>query len=230
MKECRFQLTYIADGQLHRTCGKAQAQQPFETEYFSLMAQYDKGRVHVRILPKEPVSFTQFEMVFHYPYQADSRVFVNGYQSWTDSKEYFVTDRMAHLSPLSRQWIKEMSLDKSGDYTFHEYPKGSGVFHGYSYSYVRNGEIVDLFGSMSERSGYTVFNFDCNRNLLIVEKDLEGVVMEQPYDAVDIVHLRGGFDEVFDRYFQLMEIPKPKVQHKCGYTTSFLRLQRSFTA
>lgn len=64
MKECRFQLTYIADGQLHRTCGKAQAQQPFETEYFSLMTQYDKGRVHVRILPKEPVSFTQFEWYF----------------------------------------------------------------------------------------------------------------------------------------------------------------------
>ena len=39
MKECRFQLTYIADGQLHRTCGKAQAQQPFATEYFSLMTQ-----------------------------------------------------------------------------------------------------------------------------------------------------------------------------------------------
>ena len=35
MKECRFQLTYIADGQLHRTCGKAQEQQPFETEHFS---------------------------------------------------------------------------------------------------------------------------------------------------------------------------------------------------
>ena len=126
---------------------------------------------------------------------------------------------MTHLSPLSKAWIKEMSLDKSGDYTFHDYPKTSGVFHGYSYSYVRNGETVDLFGSMTERGGYTVFNFDCNRNLLIVEKDLEGVVMEEPYEAVDIVHLRGGFDEVFDRYFQLMEIPKPRVQHKCGYTT-----------
>ena len=135
MKECRFQLTYIADGQLHRTCGKAQEQQPFETEHFSLMTQYEKGRVRVRILPKEPVSFTQFEMVFRYPYQPDSRVFVNGYQSWTDSKEYFVTDRMTHLSPLSKAWIKEMSLDKSGDYTFHDYPKTSGVFHGYSYSY-----------------------------------------------------------------------------------------------
>ena len=219
MKECRFQLTYIADGQLHRTCGKAQEQQPFETEHFSLMTQYEKGRVRVRILPKEPVSFTQFEMVFRYPYQPDSRVFVNGYQSWTDSKEYFVTDRMTHLSPLSKAWIKEMSLDKSGDYTFHDYPKTSGVFHGYSYSYVRNGETVDLFGSMTERGGYTIFNFDCNRNLLIVEKDLEGVVMEEPYEAVDIVHLRGGFDQVFDRYFQLMEIPKPRVQHKCGYTT-----------
>ena len=58
--------------------------------------------------------------------------------------------------------------------------------------------------------GYTIFNFDCNRNLLIVEKDLEGVVMEEPYEAVDIVHLRGGFDQVFDRYFQLMEIPKDR--------------------
>ena len=46
--------------------------------------------------------------------------------------------------------------------------------------------------------------------------------MEEPYDAVDIVHLRGGFDQVFDRYFQLMEIPKPRVQHKCGYTTGII--------
>ena len=146
MKECRFQLTYIANGQMHHTCGKTQAQQPFETDYFSLLTQYDGGRVRVRILPKEPVSFTKFAMVFRYPYQENSRVFVNGYQSWTDSREYFVTERMTHLSPLSKPWIQEMSLDKSGDYTFHNYPKESGVFHGYSYSYVRNGDTVDRAG------------------------------------------------------------------------------------
>ncbi|WP_298842443.1 hypothetical protein [Clostridium sp.] len=64
---------------------------------------------------------------------------------------------MKSISKLAKPIIKKYQLEKYGDYTFKRYSGKKGEFHGYTYSYVREDEKLDLFGLLSERSGFTIF-------------------------------------------------------------------------
>ena len=70
------------------------------------------------------------------------------------------------------------SFRSSGDYTFTKYGTRVGYFHGFSYAYVRRNEQYDLFASLNERTGYTIFRFNCPQNTITVEKDLDGIAID----------------------------------------------------
>lgn len=52
--------------------------------------------------------------------------------------------------------VKDMAIT-SGDYAFTRYKSRPGFFHSFTYTYFRRGDEFELFGSLSERNGYTVF-------------------------------------------------------------------------
>lgn len=213
MDKYQLQVNYIPEDGFPHTAGS------MDCSHFVIKAQETEEILTLTLEPREPVKITGFALRMRYGYEKDSRIFVNGYQSWTDSREYFANSRMSHLNPLSKKHIMNHPMRAAGDYDFKEYPSKKGMFHGYSYGYVRNGDEVDLFASLTEERGFTIFNFDTNNNIVLVEKELEGVAVDAPYEAMKIVHLHGSYDEVFDRWFALMEIPAPRVKFKCGYTT-----------
>lgn len=60
----------------------------------------------------------------------------------------------------------------------------SSIFHGYSYSYIRNGRNIDFIGSVNERSGYTIrYNYYSSVTEEIVKRDLKSLVNLPSYDA-----------------------------------------------
>lgn len=127
-----------------------------------------------------------------------SRVFVNGFQSWTESREFDLREKIAPL-----RWPASAFVRQSGDYTFYRRKAAAGTFHGWTYSYSRaaDGNIV-LYGSVSERPGYTLFEFDVGEDILRVSRDCSGLRLRDRYTALDIVVLYGREDEVFDTYFR----------------------------
>lgn len=190
-----------------------------ECEHFSLDIQNNADSLRVTLQPKAPVSFEEFTITFPYSYRRDSRIFPNGYQSWTDSREYMPKERMSHLYLIGKSYVMGSSLKLTGDYDFKKYPNGHGIFHGYSYGYVRNGDSFELIGSLSERNGFTIINFNCKSNTVVLEKELEGITISDTYPVFDMIFARGSHDEVFGRYFTAMQIPKPRVTRSTGYTT-----------
>ncbi|MCR4924772.1 MAG: alpha-galactosidase [Clostridiales bacterium] len=167
----------------------------------------------------EKIKLISFKMEFGYNFLEKSKVYLNGYQSWTDSREYNIDEKLNCLSPLGKFASNLLSLNAYGDYGFKKYANVPGVFHGFSYAYIRNDKTYDLFGSLTERQGFTIINFDCNSNLIIIEKDVEGVAFEKEYSILDLFYVSGEENAVFDMYFSAMNIQKPKEKHRCGYTT-----------
>lgn len=191
-----------------------------ETAHFSIKPEVHDDRLKMIICPFAPIMIDSFSITMPCAFDKDSRVFVNGYQTWTDSKEYLIHEKMTMLHPLTRGIIKNSSkLNRYGDYLFYEPSKEKGVFYGYSYSYVRLGERFDLYASLNERSGYTIFELDANDSAVTVIKDVDGVVFDSEYEIMDIVHLAGDENTVFDKYFDLQEIEPIKKELKSGYTT-----------
>ncbi|MDE6862815.1 MAG: alpha-galactosidase [Eubacterium sp.] len=212
--KCSFE--YYADGRLKKTTDCS-------NDDFILSIDSDERHLSVSVFPKRKIEFRKFELTADYQVNRDERIFTNGYQSWTVSREYFPNEAMDEFNPrflgVKKSKFNPLGIWGAGDLLWHDYPEKQGLFYGYSYAYVRKGNVLTLFGSLSERAGYTVFTFDTNKNTLTIAKDLEGISFDSEKRVLDAVIIRGEYNSVFDRYFSLMNIPKPRADRKCGYTT-----------
>lgn len=212
-----YSITYECNGEIFSSNKK-------ETPHFRIKDSFLQGRFTADMITKNDIRIKEFKVIFPYYYKKDSVVFINGYQSWTDSREYFTSEKMSGFSKW-KKWLltkpvnAHTGLCRSGDAFFCKYPKGRGEFFGYSYGYVRNDENIDLFASLSESSGYTIVRFDVKKSSVTAEKDFDGVLFSGDSRLIDFVHLNGGYDEVFDKWFEMMNIQCRQTEKKCGYTT-----------
>lgn len=195
-----------------------------ETEHFSIKTQNDNNSFSAYINAFVPLKIKDFSIKTPYKYSASDKIFVNGYQSWTDSLEYSIDEKMSEQSKLTefmlmKSPLKLIGMNKSGDNLFHQFPRQQGVFYGWSYGYVRNGDSVDLFASLDERCGYTVVTFDVNGGCVTFGKELEGVTFEGEKKLAELVKLSGGYDDVFDRYFDMLGVECRESKRRNGYTT-----------
>ena len=156
---------------------------------------------------------------FRFDFEKHDMLYLNGYQSWTDSRERGVKDRMHSLDRVPKKVVQKFSLDRYGDNRFVRYSHARGQQHGFTYGYVRRGEEFTLFGSLAEESGFTVLRFDTQGNRIILEKDCTGHHFTGDYTVFDLVILRGTEDEVFDEYFRLLGVAPAKGKRLTGYTS-----------
>lgn len=216
-KNLSFSAVYMANGKEHST-------QSLQNEHFEITVTTEKDCLYANITPKTAVTFKKLCFKLPYRYAKDSKIFVNGYQSWTDSFEYSVGESMHELSRLTefcitKNPIKAIGLPKSGDSLFHKFPRKPDFFYGWSYGYVRRGEDVTIFGSLDERSGYTCVSFDVQNSAVIIEKELEGVSFDKAKNLLSFAVINGGYDEAFDRYFEKMGVACRTNKRRTGYTT-----------
>ena len=173
------------------------------------------------VIPKKEISDISFYLEREYEYPQDSRFFANGFQSWTDTKEFAKNELMADEGIVGKGLFGKspFGMNLVGDYTFVQQSKECGVFHSVSFAYVRNEKNIDFFGSLNDRTGYTIIYADMNKNTLRFSKDVEGITISEPYELLDLYFDNGGYDEVFDRYFAKMNV-KPLTDKKIkGYTS-----------
>ncbi len=152
------------------------------------------------------------------------KMFFNGFQSWSWSPEYSENDIMYPMR-LPKGVVNRFSLNRYADYHFAEYDTTRGKFHGYSYCYFRDGDHYKLFASLDESTGYTVFYYDCAKQLLTIKKDTLGVICQGEFSAFDLYYKEGTEQEVFDGWFAQMGI-KPITDKKLvGYSSWYNRYE-----
>ena len=180
------------------------------------------------VIPKKEISDISFYLERKYEYPQDIRFFANGFQSWTDTKEFAKNELMADEGLVGKGLFGKspFGMNLVGDYTFVEQSKECGVFHSISFAYVRNEKNIDFFGSLNDRTGYTIIYADMNKNTLRFSKDVEGITISEPYELLDLYFDNGGYDEVFDRFFAKMNVkPLPDKKIK-GYTSWYNYYQK----
>ncbi len=197
-----------------------------ENEHFSLDLEVSENAVKCVLNPKTAMEMLEFRLNADKNLANDEVFFANGFQSWTKCYECHAGDKITGLGKLTNT-VKGIKLyaGMSGDYHFAQYGI-TGLFHSYTYTYFRTGEKCLLFGSLSERAGYTVFKMDCNEGLFSITKDIVGCTLESETVLVDVVSFSGGYDEVFDKYFEAMNPRKPKVDYLSGYTSWYNYYQK----
>lgn len=165
----KYNIIYNANGKIHKTNHS-------KTADFEIMEEIKGDIFTLTLLPKTDITFQKFAVTGDISFSQNSKFFVNGYQSWTVSREYAPNEDMRadfnpkFLSVFDKKKLNIRGIWGAGDLTFHKYPEKAGIFYGYSYAYIRNENDIRLFASLSEKNGYTIITFDTNNSSVTIEK------------------------------------------------------------
>lgn len=155
---------------------------------------------------------------------ADEKIFMNGYQTWSNCPEYGTKDKIRGLHGVPKFLVNKFSFDRYGDYHFVDYPNKRGVTHGFSWCYFRKGERFRLVASLDEKPGYTMFTYDSAKGVLTVERDCSGMKCGGEFHAFDLYFAEGSEDEVFDGWFAEMGV-SAKAKPLRGYSSWYNRYE-----
>lgn len=183
-------------------------------------------RLKLTLTPFEELQTMDIRICCSYKFDQTSRVLINGYQSWSSTREYFIDEKMKGLPAFAAPLKKTHKIDKYGDYTFYKYPKKKGYFHGYTYGYIRKGRQFSLIGSLTEKNGFTVIEYNTCENRISMAKECERLTVSTPYEAFDLLWAEGGEAYVFDTYFNAMQLPVSSCKPTNGWTSWYNYYQK----
>ncbi len=191
-----------------------------ENDLYKLEIENVDNRYSVTLLPKATFELVDFYAEMPYNFRSTDKFFANGYQSWTKTKEWKADEIMPSTIKLAN--ISEFTKDlakKTSDEWIVDYSGKKGEFHSHCYTYIKTGERVRLWGSLSEKTGYTIFKVKMKENKFYFCKDLLGKVVTEPLKVFDIVYFEGDYEEVFDKYFAMWKMPETRHGRMSGYTS-----------
>lgn len=116
----------------------------------------------------------------------NTKLFFNGYQSWTDTKEFLKSEKEKNiLKPaLRRKVVKSFGLDRYGDSHFYNYK--SNKKHGYDFFYYRN-DINDtnslVIYNLNSSNAYLIFEYVKPDTLNLIS-DIKGKELENSQEYI----------------------------------------------
>ena len=207
--------------------GEKRSSSNVDTADFSLDLSVNDSKIKCVLHPKKELDLISFSLETARQMTDDERFFVNGFQSWSTSREVRKTDAVKGVNSIARISAFTWHLaSMSGDYLFEKYDNVPGHFHSFTYTYFRKGNDIELFGSMSERNGYTIFEVDGAKGKFFVKKDVDGVKTADDYVLLDVSIINKSYDEAFDEYFASLNLRKSKIKHMSGYTSWYNYFQK----
>lgn len=198
-----------------------------ENSFYSLEITDTAERFTVILNPKKTFELVDFYVEMPYEFKDDDKFFCAGYQSWTVTKERSKNDILKGTIKLANinKKVKHLA-SMTSDERFVTYSEIPGEFHSHGYTYIRNGEKMKLWGSLCADTGYTYFKVKMNSGSFAYHKDVLGKFVTESYKVFDIVYFEGTYDEVFDNYFGLFDMPETRTGMMSGYTSWYNYFQK----
>ena len=191
----------------------------------SAVVDANMGALRVRAQLPEGI-LSDAEAVLPWTMGEDERMFLNGYQTWTQCPELGKWDWQRGVDQIPRALRKKYAFDRYGDYHFVDYGRKKGQNHGFSYCYFRRGETYRLIASLDENPGYTIFRYDSGEGALTITRDCAGVRHQGGgFPAFDLYFAEGTEQEVFDGWFAAMGLRPRTAAKLAGYSSWYNRYE-----
>lgn len=155
-------------------------------------------------------------------------VFMNGYQSWTWSPYMHAQASIRGVAQIPSFLEKKYAFSAYGDYTFVRYPNKAGQLHGVSYCAFSDSladDTIELYASLDESDGYTLFAYDADSGTLHIEKDGARQTDGHTRTLFKLFHARGRREAVYRQWFDAMGLPVKETPHLFGYSSWYNRYQ-----
>ena len=169
----------------------------------------EKGKmtsVKVVLKPKKTLTLMSARLSYNYKFDKKDRLFVNGYQTWTDTREFGINEKLNNIYRLPKFLVKMYAFDKYGDIFFKKYRKH--ILHGYTYGYVKGHDDLVL-GSYNDDNSYFIYNFDAKHKQIVLESDIEGLTLDKKFTLFDFVIINDNVEKGLQTYLSKFT-PKTK--------------------
>ncbi|MBO4323237.1 MAG: alpha-galactosidase [Clostridia bacterium] len=135
--------------------------------------------------------------------------FMNGYQSWTDSREYYGDAQERNVTRLPRLLLNTFAFDRYGDASFYSYDKK--ILHGYDIFYVK-GSYGAFVLNLNYKRAYLIAELVRREGSLNLTFDVNGKVLKsgEEFIVADYAYAKD-FDDglkILDKYFSKREVKK----------------------
>ena len=198
----------------------------FDNRAFSFKLEETDSSIKGVLTAKRDLKMQSLEITTEKAYADDDLFFKNGYQSWSTTREVDKDFTFKGLIPLAYKigGFPKYAAGIMSDYGFGDFYNKKGCFHSYTYTYLRKkGENnITLYGSKTERKGFTIFVADMQNGTFTVKKDIEGLILKagEEYEVFDIAIINDEYEAAFDKYFfDFVGVKEPKIKHLAGYTS-----------
>jgi alpha-galactosidase len=175
----------------------------FDDGRVRISVRFSAPRWTIRVTARDPIDVEAFALYFDEPTLPSSRFFLNGYQSWTDSREFSPKECIQPFPPLLRPLLERIfRTNHYGDYHF--VPAVDQHLHGFTYYYRRDErrQEIHFCGSLSEREGFTIFRVLPEVRRIIIQKDCEGLSLApgEAWTAFELFVQSGDAQDVMANY------------------------------
>ena len=169
----------------------------------------------------DEITITDLSAVFEFEFKEEDRIFLNGYQSWTDTAEHPPWYGMREWLRTSQVVADRYAADAHGDYSMVKYAKRRGEQHGFTFGTFRRGEGMVLVGSLREDHGFTVIRTFAADGRVTLKPEMPVRMLDVGQRVVlgRWAVTRGTLDECYDRWFALMGVKARPVRPLVGYTS-----------
>ena len=222
---CNYELFYTADG-VGKSLKNAASNADVELTFSD-----DGGRRTVTLRALRDVTLNSYAEADHdffkklTPARPDPKgdlYFINGYQSWTDTREYYADARERDVYNLPSALVRSYGLDRYGDATFYEYDKR--ILHGYDWFYVK-GTSGGFIANLNGERAYLIVEVTRRIGAVSLISDVRGKKLKAGDEYVVCDYLYRGDCEAGIAAFN-ERYPKKPVKKLFGYTSWYNYYQK----
>lgn len=159
-------------------------------------------RISFSVRAKNDIQLIQANYNFRFELSKNDKIFLNGYQSWTDSFEYSLNskflDAAKHPSVLNKKW----AFKNYGDAHFYEYQKN--ILHGWDVSYVKGSNEI-FIGNLNYKNAYLIIQFKKKNGIVNLKSDISGINLKAGeefiiFDFIISNNIENGKNEYFKNF------------------------------
>ena len=148
-----------------------------DNEDISFIIKENGSHKEVSIIAKSNITLLKAKDEIPFKLNKEDVYFLNGYQSWTDTKEFHLKERLRNIKKSPHLIVKKFGMDKYGDSTFYKY--SINRLHGYDVFYSK-GKYESFIYNLNYKNAYLLIELIKNKkDKIYLTSMLEGITLKK---------------------------------------------------
>ena len=168
-----MRVTYFKNGKKHTTNSS--------NSDIVLNEARDENHTIIKLVANEDIVLQSADVSYPCHINYKDAYFLNGYQSWTDTKEYHLRDRLRNIKKSPHIISKMFAMDRYGDATFYKYSIRKS--HGYDVFYSK-GKFESFIYNLNYKTAYLIIELIKDRSSIKLISEVRGLKVNKGQEII----------------------------------------------